>query len=170
LANSGSNFYQATLWESLWYLHVVCPTNCSVRVDGDERTWRMPVRASCTGADDSRIFALGELDCENSRNSNSFLPAEVSRCEDRAAACKDASGVALVSQPASLAACLAVDGQTWEPTTVSSGGTDAECRTPASGNTYLPSTTGASVRPSRAKVSPPSPSHLWRSSARRAAS
>ena len=142
LANSGSNFYQATLWESLWYLHVVCPTNCSVRVDGDQRTWRTPVRSTCTGAGNSRVFALAELDCENYRNDNSFLGAEDSRCEERSAACKDAAGVALVSQPggtypANRAACIGVTGQTWDPTIISSGGTSVECLTPASGNTFM---------------------------------
>ena len=129
LANAGSNFHQETLWESLWYLHVVCPTNCTVRVEGDTRTWRSPISARCTGPANQRIYALGRQDCENTRNDNSWLPAEVSRCEDRSAACKTADGTAVTPQPANIGACLDVEGQSWEPTIVSSDGTQAACTT-----------------------------------------
>eukprot|EP01043_Picozoa_sp_COSAG02_P007395 COSAG02_NODE_220_length_28426_cov_28.546863_5_plen_626_part_00 len=145
LANAGSNWYQATLWESLWYLHVVCPTNCTVRVEGDTRTWRSPLDAKCTGPENQRIYALGQQDCENTRNDNSWFSAEVSRCEDRSAACKDADGNAVSPQPAGIGPCLDVDGQTWEPTILSSGETEAECKTPASGNLYLPGASGVCV-------------------------
>ncbi len=152
LANAGSNFYQATLWESLWYLHVVCPTNCTVRVEGDTRTWRSPKRAECTGPENNRIYALGRQDCENTRNDNSWLPEEVSRCEDRSAACKDADGNAVAPQPANIGACLDVEGQTWEPTILSSDETEAECKTPASGNLYLPGGSGVCVDTSAGNV------------------
>jgi hypothetical protein len=152
LANSGSNFYQSTLWESLWYLHVVCPTNCTVRVEGDLRTWRTAVSARCSSPTNQRIYALGERDCENTRNDRAWMPPEVSRCEDRSAACKDAAGNAVSPQPADIAACLDVDGQTWEPTIISSGGTQVECETPPSGNTYLPSGSGACLDTNAASV------------------
>ena len=135
LANSGSTFYQETLWETLWYLHIVCPTNCSVYMEGAGRTWRTEVPASCTGPDESRVFALDRRGCENVRNDNTWLAEEPTRCEDRALACKDADGNP-TANPTDEATCLGVAGRVWEPVIVSTGGTQVECETPPSGNLY----------------------------------
>ena len=106
LASQGSTFYEENLWESLWYVHILCAHNCSLHIAGGSNEWRSGVDADCTSASGNRVFALDQSSCEQNPTGRMWIPQTPSVCKTTAGAI------------------------------VATGGNSTDCLTPPSNNTW----------------------------------